>query len=195
MMANWDKIKILQQQISTGQEEKAYSDLFSVCFPYLARFAFSFVHSREKSEEIASDVLIAVWHKRHQLNRIADLKLYLYKSTKNTSLNYLKKQQRTPEYAFREDRELWMKATDATPEQILISAELQQKIQNAIQQLPDKCRQIYKLIKEDGLKYKEVAVLLQLSVKTVEAQMAIAMKRLYEALRSVVQEPTSSINP
>lgn len=188
MMADLDKIKILQQQIGTEQGEMAFKELFSISFPYLARFAFSFVNSREKSEEIASDVLIALWNKRNSLGHIDDLKLYLYKSTKNTSLNYIKKQRRNPTYALTENRELWMKATDATPEQILISAELQKKIQMAIQQLPGKCRQIYKLIKEDGLKYKEVAGLLQLSVKTVEAQMAIAMKRLYASLRGIVQE-------
>ncbi|MES2880605.1 MAG: sigma-70 family RNA polymerase sigma factor, partial [Bacteroidota bacterium] len=68
------------------------------------------------------------------------------------------------------------------PEQLLISAELHQRLHAAIDALPPKCRLIFKLIKEDGLKYKDVAELLQLSVKTVEAQMSIALKRVAAAI-------------
>lgn len=193
-MINWNQVKDLQQKIGTDHGEQAYKELFLFCFPILVRFAFSYIQTREKAEEIASDVLIGLWYRRLVLDQILDLKLYLYKSTKNTALNYLKKQRRSTIYSLEDSKELWMKTTDATPEQILISAELQQRIQNAIRHLPPKCRLIYKLIKEDGLKYREVADLLQLSVKTIEAQMTIALKRLYQELHSHIGSPREKVD-
>jgi RNA polymerase sigma-70 factor (ECF subfamily) len=64
------------------------------------------------------------------------------------------------------------------PEQLMISAEMFKRICQAIQELPPRCQLIFKLVKEDNLRYKEVAELLHLSVKTVEAQMTIALKKL-----------------
>ncbi|WP_315824758.1 sigma-70 family RNA polymerase sigma factor [Paraflavitalea speifideaquila] len=64
------------------------------------------------------------------------------------------------------------------PEKLLMTEELIQKIRKAIEDLPTRCQLIFKLVKEDGLKYKEAADLLQISVKTVETQMAIAIRRL-----------------
>jgi RNA polymerase sigma factor (sigma-70 family) len=69
------------------------------------------------------------------------------------------------------------------PEQLLITAEMQKRIMAAIQQLPPKCQLIFKLIREDGLKYKEVAELLNLSLKTIENQMTIALKKISESIR------------
>jgi RNA polymerase sigma-70 factor (ECF subfamily) len=65
----------------------------------------------------------------------------------------------------------------------MITAEMQKRIRSAIQTLPPKCRLIFKLIREDGLKYKEVAELLNLSLKTIENQMTIAIKKISEAIR------------
>ncbi|HEY9259689.1 sigma-70 family RNA polymerase sigma factor, partial [Chitinophaga sp.] len=69
-------------------------------------------------------------------------------------------------------------AFDSNPEQLMISAEMIRKMEFAVQQLPPKCRMVFTLIKQNGMKYKEVASVLNLSVKTVENQLAIAMKRL-----------------
>jgi RNA polymerase sigma-70 factor (ECF subfamily) len=68
------------------------------------------------------------------------------------------------------------------PEQLMITEEMRKTIRQAIEQLPPRCKQIFTLIKGDGLKYKEVASILNLSVKTVEAQMAIATKKLISAV-------------
>lgn len=192
-MIDSEKIKILQLKIALHEDHSAFNELYVECLPSLIRFAYSFIKSREQAEEIASDVMLQVWNRRAQLCGVADFRLYLYVSTRNTALNYLKKQQREVVVSV-EEPALWMKAADATPEQLLITAELLKKIQLAIQQLPPQCRLIYKLIKEDGLKYKQTAELLELSVKTIETQMGIAMKRLYEVFRNSFQEPATSVS-
>jgi RNA polymerase sigma-70 factor (ECF subfamily) len=189
-MIERDRIAGLLEQITVYNDVSAYKMLYTICFPALTRFAYSFIKSRELAEEIASDVLVNIWNRRDRLHEISDFRLYLYISTRNASLNELKKQQRLSSFSLDESA-VWMKADDTTPEQLFITAELFKRIQTAIQQLPPQCRLIYKLIKEDGLKYKEAAELLHLSVKTIEAQMGIAMKRLYEVFRHSMQEQGS----
>ena len=76
------------------------------------------------------------------------------------------------------------------PEQLMITEEMVRQIRKAVNDLPPRCRLIFKLIKEDGLKYKETAELLQLSVKTVEAQMAIALRRIAKCMHFDTQNTT-----
>lgn len=187
-MIDCDKLNGLLEKVILYDDELSYASLYTHCYPSLARFAYSFLKSRELAEEIASDVLLKIWRNRHKMEDVSDFRLYLYVSTRNASLNELKKQKRLHTYSL-EDTAVWMKADDSTPEQLLITADFFKKIQSAILQLPPQCRLIYKLIKEDGLKYRETAELLHLSVKTIETQMGIAMKRLYEVFQNSIREP------
>lgn len=187
-MINCDTLNGLLERMILYDDELAYTSLYTHCYMPLARFAYSFLKSRELAEEVASDVLLKIWRLRHKLGAVSDFRLYLYVSTRNTALNALKKQQRVHAYSL-EESGVWMKADDCTPEQLLITAEFFKRIQTAILQLPPQCRLIYKLIKEDGLKYREAAEVLHISVKTIEAQMGIAMKRLYEIFQNSIREP------
>ena len=71
----------------------------------------------------------------------------------------------------------------------MITADLHKKIQHAIDELPPRCKIIFKLVREDKLKYKEVAEILNISVKTIDAQMAIAIKKIMTSLRSEIDYP------
>ena len=106
-----------------------------------------------------------------------NLKIYLYVATRNTAFNYLDKQKRTPTNSI-DDLEAEFTSIYFDPEQLMITAEMLALIQKAIDQLPPKCKMIFKLAKEDGLKYREVAEVLSLSVKTVENQLAIALEKI-----------------
>ncbi len=187
------QLTLLQEKVALYDDESAYESLYMLCFPPLMHFAYSFIKSKEIAEEIASDVLFKIWNQRENLAKIKDFRLYLYVSTRNMALNELKRQQRYQTFSL-EDAPAWMKADDATPENLLITDELFKKIRTAISQLPSQCRLIYKLIKEDGLKYRETAELLHLSVKTIEAQMGIATKKIYEVFRNSIQEPVALKN-
>jgi RNA polymerase sigma-70 factor (ECF subfamily) len=169
------------RRICLYDDTDAYKQLFLYYQPKLLRFSISILHNKESAEEVVSDVFLKIWTNRKSLMQIKNLHLYLYVSTKNLSLNRLEKQER--ERAFSLD-EVVVEFTSMyyDPEQLMITSEMYQRIQNAIQQLPPKCQLIFKLIKEDGLSYKEVAELLGLSVKTIENQMGIAIKKMGKAI-------------
>ncbi|HXB09434.1 MAG TPA: sigma-70 family RNA polymerase sigma factor, partial [Puia sp.] len=80
-------------------------------------------------------------------------------------------------------------ASAGTPEQILINSETHRKIQIAVEALPPRCKMIFKLVREDGLKYREIAGILNISVNTIDAQMAIAVKKITTAIESEFDFP------
>lgn len=177
-----ERIEYLQNRIAQSEDQQAYKELFTELYEYLYHFAWSVVKSKELSEETVSDVFIKVWEKRKSLLQISNLKVYLYVATRNIALNYLNKQKRTS-FADIEEFSINLKSNYSDPEQLLITSEMMLLIQKAIVQLPPRCRLVFKLIKEDKMKYREVAEVLHVSVKTVENQMAIALSRIGNAVK------------
>jgi len=172
-----DRIQYLQQQIARYDDQHAYKELFRGLYHFLYPFARTIVKEKETAEEVVSDVFIKVWEKRKQLEKIGNLKVYLYVSTRNVAINYLDRQQRNATFSI-DDYQAHFTSVYFDPEQMLITADMLALIQKAIDQLPSKCRLIFKLAKEDGLKYKEIAEILNISVKTVENQLAIALNKI-----------------
>lgn len=164
-------------------DEQAFRRLFQHYSPRLNQFAFSIIKTREATAEIVDDVFIRLWKQRANAGGIANIRVYLYVAVKNGSLNYLsaKAQRQITEPFSHLDIEL---SRDPAPDQQMISAELQAKITAAVESLPPRCKMIFKLVREDGLRYKDVAEILNLTVNTVDAQMVIAVKRISEKVQA-----------
>lgn len=190
-MKNAEKIQLLQQAIACFDDVQAYKELFLHFQPSLEQFAYSILHSKELSEEIVSDVFIKIWEKRHLLDKVSNLKFYLFTAVKNRAINKIHEKKKNTGVNI-DDVSVDLKSFYLDPEQILISAEMLKQLQDIIQQLPPRCRLIFKLIKEDELSYKEVAELLQISVKTVENQMTLALKKIGTALHFLLYHPVTA---
>jgi RNA polymerase sigma-70 factor (family 1) len=163
-------------------DERAFRQLFDHYAERLTTFAFSIVKSREASMEVVDEIFVKLWKQRSQAAAIQHIRTYLYTAVKNASLNYLSaKANRQIAEPF--DFINIQLQDDHDPEQQLITNELFSKIRSAVEELPPRCKMIFKLVREDGLKYKEVADILNLSVNTVDAQMVIAVKRISEKVR------------
>jgi RNA polymerase sigma-70 factor (ECF subfamily) len=190
-MITANTIRDLQVRIARFDDQQAYKELFTSLYSYLFQFAKTLVKAKEPAEEIISDVFIKVWEKRKDLEKIENLKLYLYVSTRNIAYNYLDKQKRSATNAL-DNVQAEFTSVYFDPEQLLITADMLTRIQKAIDQLPPKCKVIFKLAKEDGLKYREVAEILNISVKTVENQLAIAVQKIGSAVSFDIQKTVSS---
>jgi RNA polymerase sigma-70 factor (family 1) len=186
-----ETIKRLLSEISLNADQAAYKELFILLHGRLKQFAYSILKSNEEAEELVSDVFIRIWEKKEQLTTIETPLLYFYTAVKNLALNRLSKQKKQVSQSSEE----WLVQLNSIyfdPEQLMMTEEMMRKIRKAINELPPRCRIIFKLIKEDGLKYRETAELLQLSVKTVEAQMAIALRRLGKCMQLEIKELSHS---
>ena len=175
---------VLQESFerTTLVDEQVFTDMYRQYFVKLFRFAISLTHCKEASEEIVHDVLINLWKKRNVVNEIENLNTYLFVSVKNLSLNYLRNQGK---HTYVDAEMLCNEKSyiSIDPESVLIGKERINNLNLLINNLPVKCRMVFRLIKEDGLKYKEAAALLNISVKTVENQLAIALKKIALALK------------
>jgi len=164
-----------------NNDEYALKELFDHYSERLFHLAYAIIRSRELAEEIIQDVFIQVWHKKSKISTLDNLTWYLYVATKNIGCNYLRKYNRIKHIDLNV-LTLPYFTVAASPEDLMVSNETLQKINKAINDLPPKCRMIFKLVKEDGLKYREVAILLNLTGKTVENQMGIALKKLHASV-------------
>jgi RNA polymerase sigma-70 factor (ECF subfamily) len=169
----------LQQRIFQN-DQTAYKELFELFYNKLFRLAFIITKSRELAEEIVSDVFISIWRRREHVLEISNLRLYLYVSVKNTSLNYLAQLTKSGVVCL-EELDFEPLQPFSNPEEMLVTKEMNQRLYKAIQSLPPRCRMIFKLVKEDGLSYKDAAAFLNLSVGTIDNQLVLAIKKLSKA--------------
>ena len=176
-MIHNSQIKELLVQLAEEQCEKAYKSLFLLLHNRLIEFSAAIVKSQEDAEEIVSDFFIKVWQKRTVLATIENPKLYFFVSVKNLSINRLFANKKIVAPLV-EEWDTNINSPFFNPEELMISKEAVAKIMFSVNQLPPKCKVIFKMVKEEGLKYNEVAQLLEISPKTVEAQMAIALRRI-----------------
>ena len=174
-------IKDLQRQIAVYEDESAYKELFFILFNSLTRFATGILQSKEVAEEVVSDVFVSIWTDRANLNAIDDLQLYIFIAVKNNSVHKAKQLNKRTTVSI-DEIDVEMESIYQTPEERVLSTESLNRIETAMNSLPQRARLILKLAKEDKMRYKDIAALLNISVKTVDNQLAIALKKLTTAL-------------
>jgi RNA polymerase sigma-70 factor (family 1) len=183
MMRNIN-ITDLQIRIATERDEIAYRKLFIFFYKPLFQFARCLSKEQEAAEEIVSDVMMKIWEMGKPLAEIRSLKVYLYKSIKNRALNYLSRNHKNRMISLdADDFAIDINSGFLDPENNLIRKELQEGIAAAIHSLPPKCQVVYKLIRVDGLGYREVAQIMGISVKTVDRHLNNALHKLVYSMK------------
>lgn len=158
----------------------AYRFLFDHHFSDLCNFLLIYLHSKELSEEIALDIYTFIWEKRQTLQVKVTFKSFLFAAAKNKAITlYHKEHQKI--FSSIDSSESVM-PNDSSSQFIMENSELRDLINEAIQKLPDKSRQIYLMSWEEDLSYKEIALQLGLSPKTIENHIGIALRKLRESL-------------
>ena len=128
-------------------------------------------------------MLVKLWCNRQSVAQIDNLTVYLYVAVKNQALTCLARKAKDLITTPYDLLDININHTTANPYELLVSAEMMERMRKAIDELPPRCKMIFKLVREDGLKYKEVAEILNISVNTIDVQMAIAVKRIAAALQ------------
>lgn len=188
------KLNDLLFRISKFSDEGAARELFNLFHPKLVRFAVFYVSSVHDANDIVSEVFIKFFRRIKKNHDIQDISFYLYKSVKNQCMTHLKGQKKD----FSIDDMDWDNAMYhyevRNPESELINRELSLQIEEAINNLPPKRKLIYKMVVIDGLKYKEAAEILDLSVKTIENHLALAVRDLRDKIRTYLKSDKVNVN-
>lgn len=175
-------LKEILKKLSDSPDRSLYNFFFNKYYPKLIWFALLFVKQHSAAEDVVSDVMLNVLKKRKKLAEADNTEGYIYISVKNQSLKYLSKRNRHIYVDNLENDSDLLMTTSASPEYEYLENEFHQIIKSTIDSLPPKRKLVFKLIKEDGLRYNDVANLLDLSVKTIEAHMGLALKSLHESI-------------
>jgi RNA polymerase sigma-70 factor (ECF subfamily) len=168
----------LQARIRAG-DEGAFDSVFRTHYAHLVRMGESIVRERMLAEEIAQEVMLELWRRRESLEIEQSFRAYLIRSTRNRALNHIRHQRvvaREAESAALES------PTSPSAEDEVLGLELERAVRSAIDGLPANCREVFLLSREQGLKYAEIALALEISVKTVEKRMGQALSELRDRL-------------
>jgi len=159
------------QKLKEGDKE-AFDFIFREYYQNLVWFAMEFILDKDKSEEFVQGVFVKLWQERERIIIDTSLKAYLNKSVQNKCLDFIKHGKIKKEY-----QELSLRKNTWT-ENDFLTFELRTKIKDAVDRLPERTGAIFKLSRYENKKYREIAVELNISIKTVEAHMGKALAAL-----------------
>jgi len=158
-------------------DKKAFKYFFDKYYTELCNFVNIYLHNNDLSEEVVQDIFVYFWENKSKINIHSSVKSYLFSASKYRSLNLLRDQKKN--YALQVSLiEEKSAAFEMSTDFFTDPDEFKNLLNDAVQQLPEKCKQIFLLSKQQELSNKEIAEKLNLSVKTVENQITIALKKL-----------------
>lgn len=170
---------VLHKQIKEGVES-AFESVFKELYAPLSGYAVKYLKDLEQAEEVVQDVFCTLWEKRQNINITISLSSYLYTSVRNRCLNEIRRQKNRTSQSQQELEEI--PDNDTRIEDL----ELDQQIEEAIRNLPEMSRKVFEMSRMEGLKYKEIADKLGITVKAVEANMSRALKKLRNDLKDYI---------
>jgi RNA polymerase sigma-70 factor, ECF subfamily len=163
-------------------DELAFQVLFRKYYPALCLFACQFLNDSVLAEETVQDMFVKFWEKRESLTIETSVKKYFFRSIRNHCINQIQHEKIKQKYV---GKILENAHQDINPDDCYLEFDLVQRIEKSIASLPPKRQEIFRLSREQGIKYKEIAEALNISVKTVEAQMGLALKQLRYELQDL----------
>jgi RNA polymerase sigma-70 factor (ECF subfamily) len=185
-MTNYSDIDLLKK-LCEGNEE-AFEFIFFNYYNKLCIYANFLLRNKETAEEVVQDVLLKLWETRNKLDITVSLRSYLYRAVHNKSINHITYLRTREKHLKNLTDDINMKTiiyplSNNYPVANLISKELEDEIEKALNALPEKCRTIFKLCRFENLSYQDVAKKMNISVNTVKTQ----MKRAFEKFRQVLR--------
>lgn len=147
----------------------------------MCAYANNFLKDIDAAEEVAQEVLYKLWTNRQNIEISSSIQSYLFRAVRNSCLNVIKHVDIREDYKVHNERVIQQEEVYGEDE--IIVSELEQRISSAIDQLPVERKKVFIMSRYDGLKYKEIAEKLGISVKTVENQMGSALKHLRSELK------------
>lgn len=165
---------ILLLRLLKSSDKTAYKYLFDSYFEALCRYVFLYLKNKQEAEEIVMDIFLYLWENREKIEIKLSFKAYLFQAARNRCLNTLRDRK---EVLSLEDI-----AQNASPQADVFNAletqELRELIEEAILSLPNKCREVFLKSRQDNMTNQEIATDMAISVKTVEAQITKALKKI-----------------
>ncbi len=178
---------LLIQEIKIA-DKTAFKELYYKYFAALHTYAIKFVNSPEIAEEIVNDLFTAIWNKKLEIDITTSLKSYLYTAIRNRCISKLRQkkvhfQRIDNEDEYFDESKIILPVSQENGLSSLIANEMEDKLMLAIDKLPNRCKEIFMMSRFKGLKQKEIAKEMNLSINTVEKQISRALQKLRDELK------------
>lgn len=169
--------------------KKKFEDVYNRLFSFFYQIAVHFLRNEEDAKEAVQEAFIKLWEKNIYLKEDQEIKNYVFILVRNSCLNLLRDKRKNPAAADHDvSVSINYELLSVTGEDILLSAELSDKISTAISRLTPQCMEVFTMSRFEGLSNGEIAAKLNISVKAVEANMTRALKKLREELSFYLSE-------
>lgn len=172
----------LLTNIQKNDSEQDFATLFHQNYERLFRVAFFYLQDDEMAKDVTLDVFADIWNKRKTMIVPRNFRSFSFTMVKNAAINMLEKEQR-----FSHDELPESDNGTLNPGERLEQSELFEIYERALGELPERCREVFMRVKEDGMSYDETAQLLNISAKTVDAQMQKALKHIRSAIEAYMK--------
>ncbi|MGW8121770.1 RNA polymerase sigma-70 factor [Roseivirga echinicomitans] len=165
-------------------DRRAFEYLFKEYYKGTCRYVFRVLRDEDTCEEIVQSTFVNLWEKREMIKEDINFKSYLFRAAYNTALNYIKHEKVVNKYVNNKQDNIEISMQSYVSYQP--DFELQKRIEDALETLPPQCQKVFRMSREEGLKYHEIADELGISKKTVEVHMGKALKILRGHLQDYI---------
>jgi RNA polymerase sigma-70 factor (ECF subfamily) len=163
---------------------KEFERLFKELYSPLCLYANKYLQDKDKAEEIVQDIFYGIWKNREKLDIKVSFKSYLYRAVQNNCLQLIQHYAVEDKYKQYVKNEVSHFQLDPVKEMEL--QEMNKVVEQTLESLPERCKEIFSMSRFEGLKYREIAEKLQISPKTVEANMGKALQAFRKSLKQYV---------
>lgn len=181
MVTDSATINNLLKAIASGNQH-AFRCFYDLFYPSIYRFARYFLASGTDCDEVVSEVFCIVWLNRATIGEIQNMESYLYIVCRNEAFRCLRQKEKLLNVPI-DDMPVELSVQQASVEGELIAEEMLSVYRRAVEELPERCKLIFLMVREERMKYKEIARMLSITEGTIEQQMNIAIKKVLATVR------------
>ncbi|MDR1937878.1 MAG: sigma-70 family RNA polymerase sigma factor [Tannerellaceae bacterium] len=178
----------LLRDIEAGSHD-AFSTFYDITYPVVYRFTHYFLSCDDDCEEVVSEVFYIIWKRKNILLTIKNIKAWLYIVCRNEAYHYLKQKEQYANISI-DNMPVGLQIDTTSIEEQIIEDEMLHVYNNAVSDLPERCKLVFLMVREEKLKYREIAEILSITEGTVEQQMNIAIRKIVD----VVEKHYPSLN-
>lgn len=163
-------------------DKRAFRLFYDLAYPTVYKFVSYFLIHKGEANDIVSEVFYIIWKRRESLSCIHDIKAYLYITCRNEVYHHLKQKEKYHNISI-DNMEIDLNIESTTIDERLIEEDMLKVYNAAIAQLPERCKLVFLMVREENLRYKEIAAILSITEGTVEQQMNIAIRKIVAVVK------------
>jgi len=187
-----EKVKSIIESVSES-DRNSFNEFYELFYDQIFRYSYFFLKDKEACKEVVSNVFFSIWQSRSKLKDIHNINTWMYVIAKNESNRYLIKNKNRNTFSLDEVSVHLHEADHTSTDDVLLEKEIDELLTRVINELPERCRMIFLMARQEGLKPKDIAERLSINESTVRVQMKIAIEKIITSVKPHFPDLTLSV--